>query len=87
MSDAFLSYVAPEPADVASPCIGLCVIGEDDLCEGCARTIDEIADWSMASSAERRAVIEELPGRRTSIPRHASGDEERNGRVGRRGGA
>ena len=64
MSDDFFQIVAPEPADVASPCIGVCVIGDDDLCEGCARTIEEIAGWSAASFAERRLILSSLPERR-----------------------
>ena len=64
MSDGFVTVVAPEPADVASPCVGVCVIGDDDRCEGCARTLAEIAGWSAASRAERRAILAALPGRR-----------------------
>lgn len=64
MSDGFLDIVAPEPADVASPCVNVCVIGDDGLCAGCARTLAEIADWSGASWDERRAVLAALPGRR-----------------------
>ena len=59
-----IEYAAPEPPDVASPCTGVCVIGDDDLCEGCARTIDEIAGWGSASWAERRAMLVALPERR-----------------------
>jgi predicted Fe-S protein YdhL (DUF1289 family) len=33
-------------------------------CEGCLRTIDEIAAWSGMDDAERRAVWAELAGRR-----------------------
>ncbi len=25
-----------------NPCIGVCIIGEDGVCEGCGRTEDEI---------------------------------------------
>jgi uncharacterized protein len=63
-----IAIVPPEPADVASPCAspctGVCAIGEDGLCDGCARTLDEIAGWSAASLAERRAILAVLPGRR-----------------------
>lgn len=62
-----IDYVAPEPADVASPCTGVCVIGDDGWCEGCARTIEEIADWSSATFAERRAILAALPGRRAVL--------------------
>lgn len=64
MSDNFLELVPPEPADVASPCTGVCVIDDDGLCEGCARTLDEIAGWSAGSFAQRRAILAALPGRR-----------------------
>jgi predicted Fe-S protein YdhL (DUF1289 family) len=35
------------------------------LCEGCLRTLDEIAGWSAMSGAEKRAVLAQLPARRT----------------------
>lgn len=59
-----IELVPPEPADVASPCIGVCAIGPDGLCQGCARTLDEIAGWSAASFDERRRLLAQLPGRR-----------------------
>lgn len=72
MSDDFLAFAPPESADVASPCVGVCVIGDDDLCVGCARTLDEIAGWGTASFAARRAVLAALPGRRTGSESPAS---------------
>ncbi len=59
-----IELVPPEPADMSSPCIGICVIGDDDLCEGCARTIEEIAAWGDAGFEERRRVLAEVAGRR-----------------------
>ena len=56
--------VAPVSADVASPCIGVCVIGDDDLCEGCARTLTEIAGWSTATPDAKRAVLARVAERR-----------------------
>ena len=49
---------APQaPTDVASPCISVCRMDpRTQLCEGCARTIDEIANWSRYSDADKRAV-------------------------------
>jgi predicted Fe-S protein YdhL (DUF1289 family) len=49
----------------SSPCIKVCVIGPDGLCRGCARTLDEIVDWSRMSEAARRSVMATLPARRT----------------------
>ena len=52
--------------EVASPCINICKINErTGLCEGCKRTIDEIACWSIYTAAEKRAVLELLPARRS----------------------
>jgi predicted Fe-S protein YdhL (DUF1289 family) len=34
------------------------------LCIGCARTLDEIASWSVLDDAARGAIVAALPGRR-----------------------
>jgi predicted Fe-S protein YdhL (DUF1289 family) len=45
-----------------SPCIKICVIDpRTRLCEGCARSIDEIAAWSSFSDDQRRRIMAELP--------------------------
>jgi len=55
-------YDKPKP--IPSPCIGLCQLGADGLCEGCLRSGDEIARWLSMSEAERRAMMDEiLPAR------------------------
>jgi predicted Fe-S protein YdhL (DUF1289 family) len=36
------------------------------LCEGCLRTLDEIAGWSAMSDAGKRAVLAQLVTRRTA---------------------
>ncbi len=54
-------------ADVASPCIDICRMDPaSGLCEGCARTIDEIAVWSQLDDARKRAVLAALPARRAA---------------------
>lgn len=45
------------PRGVASPCIGICRMDADTaLCEGCLRTLDEIAAWGGLDDAGRQAV-------------------------------
>ena len=61
-----IEYLAP--VAVGSPCTGVCVIGENGRCEGCARTLDEIAGWLSMTTAERDAVMAALPRRRISPP-------------------
>jgi len=51
--------------DVPSPCNNVCRMSPDTgLCEGCFRTLDEIAAWSAMSDSEKRAVLAQLPARR-----------------------
>jgi len=42
---------------VLSPCIGVCTLGNDGLCEGCWRTADEIAAWSTLSDSARLGLM------------------------------
>lgn len=58
---------------VESPCIGVCVIDEvAGLCEGCLRTLDEIAIWGSSSVAQRREVLARVEERRrVDAPRRA----------------
>ncbi len=49
------------PLEVPSPCIAVCRIDPaSGLCEGCARTLDEIGDWLIFDAAERLAVWERI---------------------------
>jgi predicted Fe-S protein YdhL (DUF1289 family) len=42
---------------VPSPCIGICQMNAGTtLCEGCFRTIDEIAEWGAIDDAQRRTI-------------------------------
>lgn len=48
----------------ASPCIGICTMDPDQRhCEGCGRTLDEIARWSRMSIPEKRRLRARLEQR------------------------
>ncbi len=52
----------------ASPCINICRMhAGTGWCEGCARTLDEIAAWGGMDEAARRRVWELLPQRQTAL--------------------
>jgi len=54
------------PVDPLSPCINVCRMDPaTGFCEGCCRTLDEIADWSSLSESEKRAVLALLPARKS----------------------
>lgn len=57
---------------VSSPCVKICKLNSQGLCEGCLRTRDEIARWLDMSEAERMAVIV-LLRRRRPLPLRISG--------------
>ena len=61
-----LELVAGGRADeVASPCINVCRMDErSGLCEGCFRTIDEIACWSGYAREDKLAVLARIEARR-----------------------
>ena len=51
----------------ASPCISVCRMNPaTGYCEGCLRTIDEIAHWSVFDDAEKRALLAQLALRRAA---------------------
>ena len=56
---------ATAPGAVASPCVSLCRMhAATGWCEGCLRTLDEIAAWSRLDEAGKRAVLQRLEPRR-----------------------
>lgn len=64
-----MPFDAPDhgAAPVPSPCVSLCRMdARTGLCEGCFRTIDEIARWSALPDAERRAVWRAIAARRAA---------------------
>lgn len=42
---------------VVNPCIGYCLLNEDDMCEGCGRTKMEKLDWIMMSDTDKEEVV------------------------------
>jgi predicted Fe-S protein YdhL (DUF1289 family) len=47
-----------------SPCIAVCIMDPTTgFCFGCGRTLPEIASWHRLDSAERRALMAQLPRR------------------------
>jgi predicted Fe-S protein YdhL (DUF1289 family) len=47
----------PVDEPVPSPCISVCTMNPDTgLCNGCYRTLDEIAAWSGLSDADKRVL-------------------------------
>ena len=53
--------ITPERTRPLSPCVQICRIDSaNQRCEGCGRTLDEIACWSRMSEADKAPVWERL---------------------------
>ena len=65
-------------APVPSPCTDVCRIDpRTGWCEGCLRTLDEIAAWGGLDDAGKRAVWKRLPPRRQALADARDAPEER----------
>ncbi|HEY8010827.1 MAG TPA: DUF1289 domain-containing protein [Rudaea sp.] len=42
---------------ILTPCIGICVLDASGFCQGCHRSIDEIARWGSLSDHERAQLM------------------------------
>jgi len=53
---------------IASPCIDVCKLDEaSGLCQGCCRTLTEIAAWSSASDPEKTLILAAVAQRRARL--------------------
>ena len=59
MTNGFVS--APqEIEDSLSPCVDICKLDSDFVCEGCGRTIDEVLKWPEYTDEQKHAVLDRL---------------------------
>jgi predicted Fe-S protein YdhL (DUF1289 family) len=49
---------------VQSPCIRNCCLGEDLVCVGCFRSLDEIKEWGRVDSHRRHVILQNVRQRR-----------------------
>lgn len=48
---------------VASPCVSVCALDDKDICTGCFRDLNEIAQWSTLDNEQKRIVLRRCQGR------------------------
>ena len=66
MKQAALKSRPAGDESVPSPCTNVCRMSpETGYCEGCHRSIAEIAGWSGYTDKQKRAVLARLPARGT----------------------
>ena len=65
----------------ASPCINICRMhAGTGWCEGCARTLDEIASWGSASNAQRLEIWRQVVQRQAGSQDTGTGSDTVMGR-------
>lgn len=69
MAEKVLSKVVVAERPVRSPCISVCALNEEDICEGCFRSGMEISRWGTMSNDERRQVLKSCTERARSMGR------------------
>ena len=52
---------------VASPCVQVCELDEDDICMGCFRSADEIRDWMVMTREQKLQTLESLAERKKRL--------------------
>jgi predicted Fe-S protein YdhL (DUF1289 family) len=45
---------------ILSPCVSVCRIDDNNMCEGCGRTIKEIREWAIYSDKRRSIIMKRL---------------------------
>ncbi len=79
----------PFPGALRSPCVSICRMDvASGYCEGCFRTIEEIADWGMMTDDRKREVWQALRRRQAALypPTPAEVDDRAGEGAGERAG-
>lgn len=63
-----MSFPTASESEPDSPCVGICAVNpQTQLCSGCFRSLDEIAQWWNYAPAQKRAVLLETEQRLARI--------------------
>ena len=61
LKDRAQQVLALDSVHVQSPCVSICVINPNSgLCEGCLRSLEEVAVWGQLPSAQQREVWQRI---------------------------
>lgn len=69
----------PDQTDtaIASPCIKICALDASQICIGCGRSLDEIAEWLNAGERRRQAILNTSRQRLTALARPSTPETRR----------
>ena len=61
-SESQVEVSSPSGDSVESPCVSICKLDSDFICEGCGRTIEEVLKWPEYTDKQKQAVLDRLFG-------------------------
>ena len=53
---------------IKSPCVNVCYLNDQDICQGCYRSGQEISGWMRMDNDQRRAVYAKVAEREAASP-------------------
>ena len=70
LAERAAKVLADDSGPVVSPCVSVCVMNpHSQLCEGCFRSLDEIAHWSRLAEPAKRQVWQRIQAHVSSLPK------------------
>lgn len=51
-----------------SPCVNVCYLDDQGICQGCYRSEDEIRDWMRLDNDGRREILKKVAEREAASP-------------------
>lgn len=70
-----LFFTSKNEKAILSPCIGVCTLDGDGFCEGCHRTLDEIAQWTALTNDQRQHLMNVVLPQREMVKQTKGGSE------------
>lgn len=59
-SSSALPSSPPLPERPDTPCVAVCSTTFDDVCRGCGRTVEEVAQWVFMTADEKEVVWQRI---------------------------
>ncbi len=53
---------------IKSPCVNVCYLDDNNICQGCYRSGDEIRDWMRLDNNGRREILKKVAAREAASP-------------------
>ncbi|MDD3762233.1 MAG: DUF1289 domain-containing protein [Nevskiales bacterium] len=63
--------------EIASPCVQICTLDAGNVCTGCGRSLEEIAQWGAATVSRKRQILMAAAERRRHLSTSSTSPDQR----------